>query len=329
MTITDGRLVLPLTPIVSSELTELSSGELTVKENSAVGVGVVPFWGREVDSTAGFFKAWLAVQIPKVITSPREKPIMIAMRTSFLIVNEAGYFQTITQILCGCQAIMPMIKLLTMEVKYFGHSCFLLRGKTLTLLTDPYSPEIGFKLPSVGADVVTVSHAHYDHNYTKGVESKEREEVFIVNGPGEYEIGGASILGLATYHDSSQGTKRGKNTVYLIEMEGIRLAHLGDLGHSLTDDQREELNGIDVLLVPVGGTYTLGPKQAAGLVSQVEPSIVIPMHYRLPGLKIDLAPVDDFLKELGVRDSKPLEKLTISQDRLPEEREVVVLNAKR
>lgn len=215
-----------------------------------------------------------------------------------------------------------------MEIKYFGHSCFLLRGKTVSLLTDPYSPEVGFKLPSIKADIVTVSHGHYDHNYTTAVKGKAREEPFIINGPGEYEIAGVSIFGLSTYHDKVQGSERGKNTVYLINMDEVRLAHLGDLGCLLNDEQIERLNGIDVLFVPVGGTYTLDAKEAVELVGQIEPRIVVPMHYQLPGLKIDLAPIEDFLKEIGAQEVKPVEKLLVSKEKLPAEREVAVFNAK-
>lgn len=215
-----------------------------------------------------------------------------------------------------------------MEIKYFGHSCFLLRDKNVTLLTDPFSPEVGLKLPRIAADIVTITHDHYDHNNTGIVQAKMREESFIIKGPGEYEVSGVSIFGVATYHDNSLGKERGRNTIYIIIMDGIRLAHLGDLGHVLTDEQLEEVNGVDILFIPTGGIYTLDAKEAVEVIGQIEPRIVIPMHYQLPGLKIKLNPVEDFLKEMGLKEIKPLDKLVISRERLPEEREVVVLNAK-
>lgn len=215
-----------------------------------------------------------------------------------------------------------------MEIKYFGHSCFLLRDKNATLLIDPFSPEVGLKLPRIATDIVTVTHDHYDHNNTGIVQAKMREEPFIIKGPGEYEVSGVSIFGVATYHDNSLGKERGRNTIYIIIMDGIRLAHLGDLGHILTDEQLEEVNGVDILFIPTGGIYTLDAKEAVEVIGQIEPRIVIPMHYQLPGLKIKLNPVEDFLKEMGLKEIKPLDKLVISRERLPEEREVVVLNAK-
>jgi L-ascorbate metabolism protein UlaG (beta-lactamase superfamily) len=215
-----------------------------------------------------------------------------------------------------------------MEIKYFGHSCFLLRDKNATLLIDPFSPEVGLKLPRIDTDIVTVTHDHYDHNNTGIVQAKMREEPFIIKGPGEYEVSGVSIFGVATYHDNSLGKERGRNTIYIIIMDGIRLAHLGDLGHVLTDEQLEEVNGVDILFIPTGGIYTLDAKEAVEVIGQIEPRVVIPMHYQLPGLKIKLNPVEDFLKEMGLKEIKPLDKLVVSRERLPEEREVVVLNAK-
>lgn len=207
-----------------------------------------------------------------------------------------------------------------MEITYFGHSCFLLRGKKTALVTDPYSSEIGLKLSHLEADIVTVSHGHDDHNDVSIVRGKTRKDPFLINGPGEYEISGVSIFGVATHHDSSGGKERGKNTIYVINMDGVRLIHLGDLGHLLSDEQLGEVNGVDVLFIPAGGIYEV--------ISQTEPKIIIPMHYQLPGLKIKLASLEDFLKEVGVGEIKPIDKLVISREKLPEERETVVLNAK-
>jgi L-ascorbate metabolism protein UlaG (beta-lactamase superfamily) len=213
-----------------------------------------------------------------------------------------------------------------MEIKFFGHACFRLRGKSAVILTDPYDPYIGFKLPKIAADLVTISHEHKDHNYREAVTgSSNRKKPFVISGPGEYEIAGVSVFGIMTFHDASRGKERGENTVYMITLDDVRLAHLGDLGHKLTDAQLEEINGVDVLMIPVGGTYTLDAKEAVEVISQVEPKIVIPMHYHLPGLTIKLAPVETFLKEIGAEKVKPISKLTITKDRLPEEREVVVL----
>ncbi len=216
-----------------------------------------------------------------------------------------------------------------MEIKFLGHSCFRIRGKSAVIVTDPYDPYIGFKLPKLTADIATISHNHKDHNYQEAVEGvSARKKPFVISGAGEYEVLGVSVFGVATFHDQSQGSKRGGNTIYVINLDGMRIAHLGDLGHKLTEAQLEEVNGVDILMIPVGGTYTIDAKEAVEVVGQIEPKIVIPMHYHLPGLTIELAPVEEFLKEAGVGPVKALPKLTISKERLPEEREIVVLERK-
>ncbi len=215
-----------------------------------------------------------------------------------------------------------------MEVKFLGHSSFKIKGKEVTIVTDPYDASVGFKFPRVDAEIVTISHDHQDHNQKELVGGKP----FVIAGPGEYEVRGVSLLGLQTFHDESQGAKRGANTVYRIELEGVDLCHLGDLGHQLSSSQLSELNGVDILFIPVGGVYTIGPKRAVEVITQLEPKIVIPMHYRVSEQKgnqtfAQLSGVEEFLKEIG-EEVTPKPKLTISQDRLPSEREVVVLERK-
>lgn len=205
-----------------------------------------------------------------------------------------------------------------------GHSCFRIKGKKTILVTDPYDDYVGFKMPKTSADIVTVSHDHQDHNYITAITKTSKREPFVISGPGEYEIMGVSVVGIASFHDNKEGNKRGKNTIYIINFNDLRLIHLGDLGHKLTDEQSEEVNGADILFIPVGGTYTVGPKAAAQIIIQIQPKVVIPMHYKVPGLVFNLSPVDDFLIEMGV-EIKPISKLVISKDKLPEEREVVVL----
>lgn len=213
-----------------------------------------------------------------------------------------------------------------MEIRFLGHACFRLRGKSAVVVTDPYDPDLGFRLPKLAADIVTISHEHQNHNHQEAVTSAIfRKKPFFVSEPGEYEIAGVSIFGVATFHDASQGKERGRNTVYVITLDDVRLAHLGDLGHKLTDAQLEEINGVDILMVPVGGAETIDSKEAVEVINQVEPKIAIPMHFHLPGLTIKLAPVEEFLKEIGAEAVKPISKLTIIKERLPEEREVVVL----
>jgi len=211
------------------------------------------------------------------------------------------------------------------EITWYGQACFRLRSRGLSVVTDPYSPEIGLKLPRLTATVVTVSHEHDDHNYVDAVKGPP----FLISGPGEYEIEGIFVIGVGTYHDAKQGQERGKNTAYLIEFEGLTICHLGDLGHVLTQEQVEQLNSVDILLVPVGGKYTLNGSKAAEVVGLLEPKIVIPMHYKVPGLEIQIEGVSRFLKELAVEPPSKLEMLTIGRGQLPDETRVVLLEPKQ
>lgn len=212
-----------------------------------------------------------------------------------------------------------------MEITYLGQSSFKLRGKSATVITDPFDPKMmGMKFARVSADIVTVSHQHGDHNYLKEIEGEYRE----FSGPGEYEVKGVKIWGVATFHDSEKGAKRGKNTVYRIEIDRISIAHLGDLGHKLTNDQVENLDGVDILMVPVGGFYTINAVEAAAVVSQLEPKIIIPMHYKVNNMTEEIASkldgVDTFLKEMGKVGITPVPKLVITAEKLPIEPTVVV-----
>ncbi|OGD62542.1 hypothetical protein A2160_05850 [Candidatus Beckwithbacteria bacterium RBG_13_42_9] len=219
-----------------------------------------------------------------------------------------------------------------MQINYLGHSSFRIKTKTATLVTDPYSPEVGFKMPKVTADIVTVSHQHFDHNYTEGVApSQEGGKPFLITGPGEYEIKEVSIHGVSLYHDNQKGEENGKTTAFVITAEEMVLCHLGDLGHTLTTRQQEIIGEIDVLFIPVGGGKSLDAGKAAEVVNQLEPKIVVPMHYKTPDHAprfAKLAEVDAFLKEMGTA-KKELDKLILSKSELEEkEMEVVVLENK-
>jgi len=221
-----------------------------------------------------------------------------------------------------------------MEITFLGHSCFRIKGKKNIIITDPFAEGmVGFKMPRVTADIITVSHQHQDHNNIAAVKTTtKRKEPFIVDGPGEYEVGNVSIFGVASYHDNSKGVTRGKNTIYLFSLDGLRLVHLGDLGHKLTEGQLEEINGVDILFIPVGGTFTLDDNQAVEVIGQIEPKVIIPMHYRTKELKPDFGlqlTVDDFLKTIGEEGNQAKESLLISKDKLPSEREIVVLKRKK
>jgi len=207
-----------------------------------------------------------------------------------------------------------------LDVTWLGHGCFRLRGRSAAVVTDPYPPAIGLKLQRLDADVVTISHDHDNHNYAQVV-----REAYEIRGPGEYEVAGVAVVGVATYHDSEKGAKQGRNTVYLIEIDDVRICHLGDLGHSLDDTEAETLSSADVLLVPVGGRSTISATQAAEVVRQLEPRYVVPMHYAIPGLKVELDSIDRFLKEIGLTAGEPQPKLSVQASSGDYETKLVLL----
>jgi len=208
-----------------------------------------------------------------------------------------------------------------MEISWLGHSCFRVRGRQATVITDPYPPDLGYSLGKPTAHVVTVSHQHLGHSYVQGIGGGPR----LVTGPGEYEISGVLITGIATFHDRERGKQRGKNTVYLMEVDEVSVCHLGDLGHVLTAEQVEEIGNVDVLLLPVGGVSTINAPMAAEIVRQLEPKAVVPMHYKTPALNWELEPVERFLKEIGVKEVNPQPKLSFTRSSLPATTQVFLL----
>ncbi len=214
-----------------------------------------------------------------------------------------------------------------MIITWYGQSCFRLQNKSVaggvTVATDPFDKKIGLKVPNFEADIVTVSHDHNDHNNVKAL----RGNPFIINTAGEYDVKSVAIQGVEAYHDEKKGAERGVVVIYRIAIDDISVVHLSDLGHVLNDKQLEVLVGTDVLLVPVGGKYTLDAKKAVEVVSQIEPRIVIPMHYQIPGLKIAIDGIEKFIKELGIKPTYE-EKLKITKRDLPQEdMELVILSA--
>ncbi len=217
-----------------------------------------------------------------------------------------------------------------MQIIWKGQSCFQIttqKTKTQVAITiDPFSSEIGLRPPSGAADIVLVTHDHHDHNNVKAVAGTP----FVISGPGEYEIKDVYIVGIPSFHDAVLGKERGANTIYVIDAEDLRVCHLGDLGQKeLTDDQLEKIGEVDILMIPVGGVYTIDGKDALKIMSQIEPKIIIPMHYSLPKLnppaggKLD--DLDKFLKAAGIRKIEPLPKLTIKKKDLPEEEVKIVI----
>jgi L-ascorbate metabolism protein UlaG (beta-lactamase superfamily) len=211
-----------------------------------------------------------------------------------------------------------------LDVTWLGHGCFRMRGRNAAVVTDPYPPSLGPKLSRLDADVLTISHDHPNHSYTRAVSA----DAFLIVGPGEYEVQGVTVKGLPSFHDSSGGAEHGRNTIYVIEIDDVTVCHLGDLGHRLIDADLEAIGTLDVLMVPVGGKNCLNAVTAAEVVRQLEPRLVVPMHYSLPAIKTELESLERFLKEMGVASAEPQAKLSIGPGSGDVETRVQVLEAR-
>jgi len=209
-----------------------------------------------------------------------------------------------------------------MEIKYLGHSSFLIKTKTAKIVTDPFDPGmVGIKFPKTEANIVTISHNHKDHNQFKNVSGINGVDPLTIDMLGEFEKLGVRIFGFQSFHDKTQGSERGENILYKFESEGISVLHCGDLGVIPEESFLETIGEIDILLVPVGGIYTIDSEEAFQLVKKVEPAIVIPMHYGSG----KLAPVSDFTKKFGLDNLVPLPKLVYKKEEIEQEMKVVVL----
>jgi len=209
-----------------------------------------------------------------------------------------------------------------MEITWYGRACFRLKGREATVITDPCPPATGFVAGKHEVDLLTLSHAHADHAYTRSITAG-----MTLTRPGEYEYHDLLVTGVKTWHDGSEGSERGENVVFAVEVDGVHICHLGDLGHLLTDEQLSELGPIDVLLVPAGGNFTISPAEAAAVVAQIEPKIVIPMHFAAEGASADLLGPETFLHELA---TEPIRqpKALVTATSLPDETQVVLLEAR-
>ena len=207
-----------------------------------------------------------------------------------------------------------------MEITWLGHSCIRLRSGGITLLTDPYSETLGLPVQRSPADIVTISHSHPHHSYLDGIRGEPR----VIDGPGEYEIASFYISGMGTAYDAVEG-EGGINTVYTLQAEGLRLCHLGDVPRILAPQQIDKLGRIDILFVPAGGACTLATSRAAELVNLLSPRIVIPIHYRLDGLKVELGPVEAFLVDMGLTEVIRESRVTVTPSSLPRDLRIVIL----
>lgn len=217
-----------------------------------------------------------------------------------------------------------------MEIKYLGHSSFLIKTKTAKVVTDPYDSEmVGLKFPKTEADIVTVSHQHGDHNQVKNVLRLNGVAPLVIDMPGEFEKMGVRIFGFQSYHDKTKGRERGENILYKIEAEGISVLHCGDLGVIPEEIFLETIGDADILMVPTGGFYTIDSDEAVQLVKKIEPAIVIPMHYNHPKLNQknfgQLTGVSEFTKKFGIENLAPIPKLVYKKEEIEQEMKVVVL----
>ena len=210
-----------------------------------------------------------------------------------------------------------------MVISWYGQACFRLQSGQKTIAIDPFDKKIGLKPPSFSADLVLVTHSHYDHSNVGAING----DPFVIDGPGEYEHQGIRVKGIESYHDNKKGKERGLNTIYLIQHEGLRIVHTGDLGQTeLSESQLESIGFVDVLLIPVGGFFTINGKEAGSLVKTIQPRIAVPMHYKVPSLVVEeLEGVDSFLEAMNAQGVEAQDKLTLkSVKSQPEEQRTEV-----
>ena len=216
-----------------------------------------------------------------------------------------------------------------MDIYWGGQALFKLKGKYASVIIDPFDPTYtGLKLPKdLTANLVLLSHEHEDHGNSDVVTAPDGKKPMVFKEPGEYEVSGVVVSAINSFHDNTNGSERGKNLIFHIMIDGLNILHLGDLGQSeLTEEQLSQIGQVDILLVPVGSVYTINSKAASNIVSQLEPKIIIPMHYKIEDLKFELEGVEGFLKEMGAEGVVALPKLSVTKDKLPEEPQVVLLS---
>lgn len=215
-----------------------------------------------------------------------------------------------------------------MKIKWLGQSSFLIESRDGTkVMTDPfesgsYDGAVGYAPIKDSADIITVSHDHADHNAVEGISGNPE----IIRGGEDATIKGVVVRGVGTFHDESKGQERGRNIVHIINVDGLKVGHLGDLGHTLSDEEAEAVGQLDVLLAPVGGYYTIGPEEARDVAEKLGARIVIPMHYKTEDIGFPIQPVDDFLKLMEQVERAEATSIEVDKDDLPEERKVIVLD---
>ncbi|PRR80857.1 metal-dependent hydrolase [Clostridium liquoris] len=211
-----------------------------------------------------------------------------------------------------------------MEIKWLGHSSFLIKDSNgRTILTDPFDDSIGYSTFSGDVDIVTISHHHFDHDYTKEISSKDAK---VIDKVGNFYICDIAIQGIPSYHDEVKGAKRGENTIYLFQVDGYKLCHLGDLGYVPSIEELKDIGNVDILFIPVGGHYTIDGKEALQITKLIKNHIIIPMHYKTPSLTFPLDGLENFLKHMKNAHKINSNSITISGDLNDLENHVVILD---
>ena len=215
-----------------------------------------------------------------------------------------------------------------MQIQYYGHSCFKITTKPggratedITIFFDPFGKELGIRPPQGQADIVFVSHQHFDHNNTSAIKG----DPVIIETPGEYAVKGINVVGVEAFHDNENGAIKGRSTIFILEAEELKICHLGDLGCDLTGKQLEEIDGVDILFIPVGGNYTIDGKKATELIRKIEPAIVIPMHYKIAGSTAEIEDEGKFCSEMGNCPKEKIVKFNVKKKDLEEKKMEVVL----
>ena len=214
-----------------------------------------------------------------------------------------------------------------MKIKWYGHAAFLITSdQGVKIITDPYEPgafggQLTYGQIKDQADIVVISHDHADHNDTKSLPGSPE----IVKGSESKTVKGISIKGISTYHDPSKGSERGDNTIFTFSVDGMKICHLGDLGHILGDEELAEIGPVDLLLIPVGGYFTIDPKEATRVAEQIKPKILIPMHFKTKKCGFPIAPVEDFLKGKPNLKRPKVSEAAFEKKGLPQQMEILVL----
>ncbi|NMB34403.1 MAG: MBL fold metallo-hydrolase [Clostridium sp.] len=210
-----------------------------------------------------------------------------------------------------------------MTIKWLGHSCFLLTSQEGTrIVTDPFDETVGYRVEAIEAEIVSTSHEHYDHNNISIIKGDAKH----IKGAGKVRIGDIEVTSVESFHDECKGKKRGKNYIFKFGIDNINICHLGDLGHVLNRKQLEEIGKVDILLVPVGGIYTIDYNEAYEVVELIGPSVVIPMHYKTPALSFELDSADKFLEKMGKWEHTNKQEIMLTKDKIGRDRQVLVLN---